>query len=46
MAGKFILIRYLAVRDAAGTFRGTLEVSQDVTNIRTLQGERRLVDEN
>jgi uncharacterized protein len=46
MAGKFILIRYLAVRDAAGVFRGTLEVSQDVTGIRALQGERRLIDES
>ena len=46
MAGKFIYIRYLALRDAAGVFRGTIEVSQDVTNIRALQGERRLIDEN
>lgn len=46
MAGKFIFIRYLAVRDSSGAFRGTLEVSQDVTNIRELQGERRLIDES
>lgn len=46
MAGKFIHIRYFAMRDGAGAFRGTLEVSQDVTGIRALQGERRLIDEN
>lgn len=46
MAGKFIFIRYLAVRDASGAFRGTIEVSQDVTDIRTLEGERRLIDES
>ena len=42
---KFIHIRYFAVRDAAGEYRGTLEVVQDVTDIRALQGERRLLDE-
>jgi uncharacterized protein len=42
---RFIHIRYFAVRDAAGKFCGTLEVTQDVTEIRKLQGERRLLDE-
>jgi len=42
---RFIHIRYFAVRDAHGKFRGTLEVTQDVTDIRQLQGERRLLDE-
>ncbi len=42
---RFIHIRYFAVRDAQGKFRGTLEVTQDVTDIRQLQGERRLLDE-
>jgi DUF438 domain-containing protein len=44
MKGKFIFIRYFAVRDAAGSYRGCLEVSQDITAIRGLQGERRLLD--
>ena len=44
MAGKFIHIRYFALRDGQGAYRGTLEVSQDVTGIRALQGERRLLD--
>jgi uncharacterized protein len=42
---RFIHIRYFAVRDAAGKFYGTLEVTQDVTEIRKLQGERKLLDE-
>jgi len=44
MGGRFIHIRYFAVRDPNGSYRGTLEVSQDVTGIRALQGERRLID--
>lgn len=41
--GRFIHIRYFAVHDAAGAYRGCLEVSQDVTAIRQLEGERRLM---
>lgn len=44
MKGRFIHIRYFAMRDADGNYRGTLEVSQDVTEIRKLEGERRLLD--
>jgi DUF438 domain-containing protein len=44
MQGKFILIRYFAVRDAAGRYRGCLEVSQDVTGIKKLEGQKRLLD--
>ena len=43
LGGKFIHIRYFAVRDADKKYRGCLEVSQDVTAIRTLQGEQRLL---
>ncbi len=42
--GRFIHIRYFAVRDEDGKYRGCLEVSQDVTDIRQLQGQRRLLD--
>lgn len=45
MQGRFIHIRYFAVRDEAGEYQGTIEVSQDLTRIRTLEGERRLLDE-
>ena len=41
---KFIHIRYFAVRDTKGNYKGTLEVSQDVTSIRGLKGEQRLLD--
>jgi DUF438 domain-containing protein len=44
MKGKFILIRYFAVRDAEGSYKGTLEVSQDGTEIRKLEGQKRLLD--
>ena len=44
LKGRFIHIRYFAMRDKGGNYRGTLEVSQDVTEIRKLEGERRLLD--
>jgi DUF438 domain-containing protein len=44
MGGRFLHIRYFAVRDAEGEYRGCLEVSQDVTGIKSLEGERRLLD--
>ena len=44
MKGTFLLIRYFAVRDAEGKYRGCLEVSQDVTGIRKLEGQKRLLD--
>jgi hypothetical protein len=43
--GRFVHIRYFAVRDSDGSYQGTLEVTQDVTGIRKLKGERRLLDE-
>ena len=42
--GKFIHIRYFAIRDNKGTYQGTLEVSQDITHIKKLEGEKRLLD--
>ncbi len=44
MRGKFIHIRYFAVRDAQKNYRGVIEMSQDVTEIRALEGEQRLLD--
>lgn len=44
MKGRFIHIRYFAVRDRNGNYRGTLEASQDVTGIKRLEGEKRLLD--
>lgn len=45
MHGMFIHIRYFALRDAAGTYRGTLEVTQNIAPLRALEGERRLLNE-
>ena len=42
---RFVHIRYFPVRDGAGTYLGCLEVTQDVTAIRSLEGERRLLAE-
>lgn len=44
MQGRFIHIRYFAMRAADGAYRGCVEVSQDVTEIRRIQGEKRLLD--
>jgi len=44
MNERFIHIRYFPLRDAEGNYRGTIEVSQDVTEIRELEGEKRLLD--
>lgn len=42
--GKFVHIRYFAVRDEVGSYLGTLEVTQDLAPLRALQGERRLLE--
>ncbi|MBN2417138.1 DUF438 domain-containing protein [bacterium] len=44
MDGKFIHIRYFPLYDKSGTYRGVIEVSQEVSNIKKLEGERRLLD--
>jgi len=40
---RFVHIRYFAVRDPQGRYLGTLEVTQDLTRVRRLEGERRLL---
>ena len=40
--GRFRHTRYFAVRDDGGAYRGILEVNQDVTDVRTLEGEQAL----
>ncbi len=44
MDNKLIHIRYFAVRDRDGKYLGTMEVTQDVTGIKKLEGEKRLLD--
>jgi DUF438 domain-containing protein len=41
--GRLVYICYYAVRNARGEYLGTLEVTQDLTEVRALQGERRLL---
>jgi DUF438 domain-containing protein len=43
MGEKFIHIEYIALKDEKGNFLGTLEVSQDLTEKRKLQGDQRLL---
>jgi DUF438 domain-containing protein len=43
MGGKFVHIEYVALRDRQGKYLGTLEISQDLSGKRALQGERRLL---
>lgn len=42
---KFLYVQFFAVRDKEGHYLGTLEVAQDITEIRKLEGEKRLLDE-
>lgn len=44
--GKYVLIRYFAVRDRKGDYLGTLEVSQEISGIQKLEGDKRLLDED
>lgn len=45
MAGKYIYIRYFAVRDDKGEYLGVLEMTQDIAPIQQITGEKRLVSE-
>lgn len=44
--GRFIHILYTALRDDRGEYLGAMEVTQDLTGPRALQGERRLLQYN
>ena len=41
--GGIVHIRYFAVRDENGKYLGTLEATQDITRVKELDGERRLL---
>ncbi|MGC8963008.1 MAG: DUF438 domain-containing protein [Candidatus Bipolaricaulaceae bacterium] len=43
--GRFVYIRYFPVWGKNGEYLGTLEVTQDITRVRELSGEKRLLDE-
>ncbi len=42
--GVFIYILYVAVRDAKGNYRGVLEMMQDTSHIRSLEGSQTLLN--
>jgi PAS domain S-box-containing protein len=44
MNGRFLLIRFFPVRDSNGKYLGAIEVVQDLTELKKLEGERRLLD--
>jgi len=44
LRGRKVYIRYFAVRDKEGKYLGTLEATQDVTEIKEIEGERRLLE--
>lgn len=44
LRGMKVYIRYFAVRDKNGKYLGTLEVGQDITGIKKIEGEKRLLD--
>jgi len=41
---KKVYIRYFAVRDKTGRYLGTLEATQDITGIKKIEGEKRLLE--
>ena len=43
MQGKFIYIAYFALRGKEGEYLGTIEFTQDLTKLRQLEGEQRLL---
>jgi len=45
LKGRKVYIRYFPVKDKAGKYIGVVEVSQDITDIQKIEGEKRLLDE-
>ncbi|WP_333640669.1 DUF438 domain-containing protein [Mesotoga prima] len=41
---KIVHIRYFALRDTLGKYAGTLEVTQEISSIKALEGEKRIYD--
>lgn len=44
LGGRMIYIRYFAMRDGTGKYLGCLEVTQDITDIKKIEGQKRLLD--
>lgn len=41
--GRLIHVRYFAMRDSQGKYLGCVEVAQDITEIKQMEGEKRLL---
>jgi uncharacterized protein len=46
MQGRFIYIEYFPLRGREGEYLGTIEITQDLTHLRKLEGEQRLLSYN
>ena len=44
LKGRRIYIRYFPVRGKTGNYLGALEVTQDITDLQKISGEKRLMD--
>jgi len=44
LKGRQVYIRYFPVRDKDGNYLGILEASQDITDVKKIEGEKRLLD--
>ena len=44
MGSSYVRIQYFAVRDKNGFFKGTLEVSQEISGLQKITGDKRLLD--
>jgi len=45
LKGRMINIEFVAIRDNEGRYLGTLELTQDITELKSREGERRILDE-
>lgn len=45
LKGRKVYIRYFVVRDKSGKYLGIVEVTQDITDIQEITGQKRLLDE-
>jgi PAS domain S-box-containing protein len=44
LKGRKVYIRYFPVKDKQGNYIGVVEVSQDITDLQKISGEKRLLD--
>jgi len=44
MGDRFVYILYIPIRDKNGNYMGTLEIEQDITELKKLEGEKRILD--